>query len=282
MNTREGQAATAVNPGAAHPGPGVVSSGWLAANSTFGQRDQRRIGAGMGASIALHGAIAGILLLVVALTPQETLQRLPDQFALVFMQEPGPGGGGGGSPEAAPPKPLEVAPPKAAEPDPVPVPVPIDVPPPPPQLVAPVLTPNATTIQASGMSSVSLAQFGGAGRGRGVGSGTGRGIGEGEGGGTGGGVYQLGAGIVNPKVLRESKPTYTPEAMRAKIQGVVLLQVVILDSGLVGDVKVIKSLDPGLDQEAMKAARNWLFQPATKDGKPVPVYAQLELNFRIF
>ena len=71
--------------------------------------------------------------------------------------------------------------------------------------------------------------------------------------------------------------------MRAKIQGQVRLQVVILESGRVGDVKIIKSLDPtGLDQEAIKAARRWLFQPATKDGRPVPVYAELELDFRIF
>jgi TonB family protein len=133
------------------------------------------------------------------------------------------------------------------------------------------------------MSTVSLAQLGGAGRGRGVGRGTGPGLGEGEGGGTGGGVYQLGAGIVSPKPLKEVPPAYTPDAMRAKIQGNVVVQVVILESGLVGDVKIVKSLDPnGLDQEAIKAAKKWLFQPATKDGKPVPVYAHLELNFRIF
>lgn len=268
--------------------PGVVSSGWLAANSSYGAEPPRRLGAGLGASLALHGALLGILLLVYALTPQSAIDQIPDRFAnLVFMQVPGPGGGGGGSPEEAAPKPLEVPKPKPPEPVPVapPVPVVIETPPPPPQLVAPVITPNATTLQASGMSSVSLSRLGGSGAGRGAGRGTGAGLGEGEGGGTGGGIRQLGAGILNPKPLKEVPPAYTAEAMRAKIQGNVLLQVVILESGLVGDVKVIKSLDPnGLDQEAIKAAKKWLFQPAVdaKTGKPVPVYAQLELNFRIF
>ena len=53
---------------------------------------------------------------------------------------------------------------------------------------------------------------------------------------------------------------------------------------LAGDVKVVKSLDPnGLDQEAIKAAKRWLFQPATdRSGKPVAVYVTLALSFRIF
>ena len=279
MSTPESQA---LNAGSATSGPGVVSSGWLAANSTFERQDKRRLGAGMGLSLALHGGLLALLVAFV-FTPAETLENLPDRLTnLVFLQEPGPGGGGGGAPQAAPPKPLEVPKPKAPEPVPIETPVPVETPPPPPQLTAPVITPNATTLQASGMSTVSLSQFGGGGRGRGVGTGTGRGLGEGEGGGTGGGIYNLGAGINNPRVLNEARPTYTPEAMRAKIQGVVTLQVVILETGMVGDVKVVKSLDPGLDQEAIKAAKKWLFQPATKDGKPVAVYAQLELNFRIF
>jgi TonB family protein len=281
MSTPETQAAAAGKPEA---GPGVVSSGWLAADSTYGQPQHRRLGAGLGVSFALHGAIVAILLVAYALTPQSTLDELPDRFAnLVFLQVPGPGGGGGGSPEAAPPKPLEIPKPKAPEPIPVAPPVVVEAPPPPPQLNAPVITPNATTLQASGLSTVSMSQLGGGGRGRGAGRGAGPGLGEGEGGGTGGGIFQLGAGIQNPKPLKEVPPQYTPDAMRAKIQGSVVVQVVILESGLVGDVKVVKSLDPnGLDQEAIKAAKRWLFQPATKDGKPVAVYAQLELNFRIF
>jgi protein TonB len=266
-------------------GPGIVSSGWLAAESTFDQTKRGRLAGGLGASLALHGALLAILVLAYAST-QTDLEKIPERFAnLVFMQVPGPGGGGGGAPEPAPPKPLEIPKPKAPEPPPpIAQVVPIEAPPPPPQLTAPIITPNATTLQASGVSSVSLAALGGGGRGRGVGQGAGRGLGEGEGGGTGGGIYRLGAGIVDPKVLKEVRPTYTPDAMRAKIQGEVLLEAVVLDSGLVGDVKVVKSLDPnGLDQEAIKAAKRWLFQPATdRTGKPVAVYVTLALSFRIF
>lgn len=265
-------------------GPGVVSTGWLAAESTYGRKERGRLGAGLGASLALHGALLAVLALALAST-QTSLEELPDRFAnLVFMQVPGPGGGGGGAPEQAAPKPLEIPKPKPPEATPLTPIVPVETPPPPPQLNAPIITPNATTLQASGVSSVSLSQLGGGGRGRGAGQGAGRGLGEGEGGGTGGGVFRLGAGIVDPKVLKEVRPTYTPDAMRAKIQGEVLLEAVVLDSGLVGDVKVVKSLDPnGLDQEAIKAAKRWLFQPATdRSGKPVAVYVTLALSFRIF
>jgi TonB family protein len=268
----------------ASTGPGVVASGWLAADSTYGRKDQKRLGAGLGASAALHTGILVILGLVYASTQTE-ITELPDRFAnLVFLQVPGPGGGGGGAPEQAAPKPLEIPKPTPPEPTPVAPVVPVETPPPPPQLTAPVITPNASVLQASGVSTVSLSALGGGGRGRGAGQGTGRGLGEGEGGGTGGGIFRLGAGINDPKLLRDAKPTYTPDAMRAKIQGTVLLEAVVLDTGQVGDVKILKSLDPnGLDQEAIKAAKKWLFQPATdRTGKPVAVYVTLELSFRIF
>ena len=96
----------------------------------------------------------------------------------------------------------------------------------------------------------------GSGSGTGAGSGTGSGLGQGSGGGTGGGVYRPGSGIINPAVVREVKPQYTADAMRAKVQGTVLLECVVLPDGSVGRVDVVKSLDStfGLDQEAVKAA----------------------------
>ena len=129
-----------------------------------------------------------------------------------------------------------------------------------------MITPNAAVLQATGVSSVSLAQLGGGGRGTGVGAGRGSGVGEGEGGGTGGGVFGSAAGSSIRSVVKEVRPTYTTDAMRAKIQGEVLLEAVVLRIGTVGDVKVVKSLDrrTGFDQEAIKAAKKWLFQPATR------------------
>ncbi len=124
---------------------------------------------------------------------------------------------------------------------------------------------------------------GGTGTGTGVGTGDGPGLGPGEGGGVGGGVYRPGSGIENPEVLREVRPDYTPEAMRAKVQGTVQLEVVVLPNGSVGDVTVIKSLDRvfGLDDEARKAARQWRFAPGTRFGTPVAVAVVLELFFSL-
>jgi protein TonB len=95
--------------------------------------------------------------------------------------------------------------------------------------------------------------------------------------------YRPGKGITNPVLVKEVHPSYTPEAMRAKIQGGVWLQVVVLADGKVGDVKVSKSLDTvyGLDEQAVKAAKQWTFKPGTKDKKPVPVQVDIEMTFRL-
>ncbi len=90
-------------------------------------------------------------------------------------------------------------------------------------------------------------------------------------------------GVVMPKVIRESKPRYTREAMEAKIEGTVLLECVVQADGTVGETRVVRSLDTqhGLDDEAVKALKQWRFKPGTKDGKPVPVVVQLELTFTL-
>ena len=86
-----------------------------------------------------------------------------------------------------------------------------------------------------------------------------------------------------PVVVREVKPSYTREAMQQMIQGSVWLRVVVTEKGDVGEVTVTKSLDKehGLDEEAIKAARQWTFKPAEKDGKPVAVFVTLELTFTL-
>ena len=61
--------------------------------------------------------------------------------------------------------------------------------------------------------------------------------------------------------------------MRAKVQGSVWLECIVMPDGSVGEVKVTRSLDPifGLDQEAIKAAKMWRFKPGMRQGEPVPV-----------
>jgi TonB family protein len=84
-------------------------------------------------------------------------------------------------------------------------------------------------------------------------------------------------------VLREVKPQYTADAMRAKVQGSVWLECIVMEDGTIGDVRVTRSLDPifGLDQEAIKAARLWRFAPGQRQGQPVPVIITIELTFTL-
>jgi TonB family protein len=95
------------------------------------------------------------------------------------------------------------------------------------------------------------------------------------------GAYRPGNGITLPRVLRDVKPQYTSDAMRAKIQGTVMVECVVQKDGSVGDVQVLRSLDPtfGLDQEAINAAKQWRFVPGSRMGEPVPVVVTIELTF---
>lgn len=96
-------------------------------------------------------------------------------------------------------------------------------------------------------------------------------------------VYKTGpgSGVAPPRVVREVKPTYPADAMRAGVQGLVELEFVVLPDGSVGEVKVIRSLRESLDQEAITAVKQWRFTPGAKDGEPVPVQVTAELTFTL-
>jgi TonB family protein len=95
------------------------------------------------------------------------------------------------------------------------------------------------------------------------------------------GVLKLGPGITPPKVLQKTEPAYTKQASDAKIQGPVILTLVVGSDGVARDIAVKQSLDPGLDENAIAAVQQWKFQPATKDGQAVSVMATIEVNFRL-
>jgi protein TonB len=269
------------------------------------EQQQKRIPSALAGSLVSHIVLAALIVFGVryggatAVTPA----LLPDQpnTNIIWLQQPGPGGGGGGGgnrmkepprqaempgkdkitvPVSKPPK-LEMQEVKK-EPDPVAqlnipakslasaqdsLPGAIEAPPGPP-----------TLSQGSGTGGGA-----GTGTGSGIGPGTGSGLGPGSGGGTGGGVYRPGNGVTLPRVLHEERPQYTSDAMRAKVQGTVLLECVVRPDGSVGDVQVVRSLDPtfGLDQQAVTAARKWRFAPGTRLGEPVPVLITIELTFTL-
>ena len=77
------------------------------------------------------------------------------------------------------------------------------------------------------------------------------------------------------------EPEYSEEARKAKFQGAVLLSIVIDANGHTRDVKVIRALGLGLDEKAVEAVLKWRFKPSTKDGHPVAVMANVEVNFRL-
>jgi TonB family protein len=90
-------------------------------------------------------------------------------------------------------------------------------------------------------------------------------------------------GVSLPQVVTEIRPTYTPEAMNAKIEGTMAVAAIVKTDGTVGDVRLTRSLDPtyGLDDQGIKAAKQWRFRPGTKDGTPVAVRVALEFSFTL-
>jgi TonB family protein len=259
----------------------------------------------MVSSFAVNVGLIALALILPSLLPEQGAVRaiLPEQPSdrIVWLNEPGPGGGGGGGGNQM------KEPPRAAElPGKDKITVPVEKPPAPtptppkeePELIAqlniPAQTLGADTESLPGaieappgppVLSQGTGTGGGAGTGTGsgIGSGTGSGLGAGTGGGSGGGAFRPGNGVTVPRVLQEVKPSYTSDAMRAKVQGTVLIECVVRQDGSVTDVRVVRSLDPtfGLDQEAVKAARQWRFLPGTRFGEPVPVLVTIELTFTL-
>jgi periplasmic protein TonB len=117
----------------------------------------------------------------------------------------------------------------------------------------------------------------------GVGSGNGSGVGPGEGWGTGGGLPRAGTnGYGDATCLYCPLPQFTDEAVKAKYQGVVLLQAVISADGRATNIRVEKGIGLGLDEKAIEAVRNWRFNPARgPDGKAATVIAEIEVTFRL-
>jgi|SRR5580658_1713240 protein TonB len=122
----------------------------------------------------------------------------------------------------------------------------------------------------------------GSGSGGGIGVGHGPGVGAGSGGGIGGGVYKVGGGISAPQAVSTPDPNYTEEARRANKQGTCVLSLIVDSAGHPRDLRVIRGLGLGLDEKAIEAVRQWTFQPALKDGRPVDVQITVEVQFRLY
>jgi protein TonB len=108
------------------------------------------------------------------------------------------------------------------------------------------------------------------------------GLNDGSGGGTGGLAYRASGSVTPPRVIREVKPTYTNRAMLGRIEGSVMLELIVRANGIPTNIRVTRSLDPdGRDGEAARAASQWLFEPGRLNGTPVNVVASILIDFYI-
>jgi TonB family protein len=229
-----------------------------------------------------------------------TTQRALASPRLVFVAPAamaGHGGGGGGNRSAAPIRRAEapgrdavtlrtrltMVPPRAAGPV-------FEEPPPAVLLAARPLAAGYSVSAGLPAGSVSYGTSLGPGSGGGVGTGVGTGIGPGRGaglgpgggGGTGGGVYRPGGGVTAPRLLDRVAHRFTEDALQRGVQGAVWLELVVDRTGHPVDVHVVRSLDQGLDDEAVAAVRQWRFAPGTLAGSPVDVQVVVVVDFRIF
>jgi TonB family protein len=93
--------------------------------------------------------------------------------------------------------------------------------------------------------------------------------------------HVVGKSVSAPHVLSRQDPPYSEEARKARIQGAILLSLVVDESGSPQDIKILLPLGDGLDEEALEAVGKWRFQPGMKNGSPVAVQATIEVNFRL-
>jgi TonB family protein len=87
--------------------------------------------------------------------------------------------------------------------------------------------------------------------------------------------------ITHPVVIEKTNPKYPDDARREKVMGVVIVETVITEEGLVDAVEVLRSPDERLSEAAIAAVKDWRFDPALCDGKPVGVYYVLTIKFNL-
>jgi TonB family protein len=86
--------------------------------------------------------------------------------------------------------------------------------------------------------------------------------------------------IKPPRAMHTPEPKYSKSARAQKIHGIVTVSLIIGTDGHTFDVKVVKSLEPSLDANTIAAAKTWKFVPATKDGRPIAVRMNVEMEFQ--
>ncbi|MDP2996960.1 MAG: energy transducer TonB [Bryobacterales bacterium] len=94
------------------------------------------------------------------------------------------------------------------------------------------------------------------------------------------GVYKAGGEVSAPQLLSKVDPACTEEARRSRVNAEMVLHLVVGEDGAARDINVAKGLGFGLDERAFEALAKWRFRPGSRNGKPVPVFAEVRTNFR--
>jgi len=240
-------------------------------------------------AFVLHVVVIGLLVFLVAKTGIKF--AAPKQEVVEVLNAPPPlaprelkvAGGGGGQvgpapvSKGSPPKfsPVQITPPKAPVIQPkLAVEPTIDVD---PKLKMQM---NLPQMGMNNAPNVTLSM--GNGSGGGIGPGNGNGLGPGSGGNTGGGVRQVGGGVSAPIPIFEPEAEFSEEARKAKMSGIVMVDLIVDEKGNVTRAHVLQGLGMGLDEKALEAVRQYKFKPAMENGKPVKVEVNVEVNFQIF
>lgn len=95
-------------------------------------------------------------------------------------------------------------------------------------------------------------------------------------------LVKIGPGVTPPRPINSVEAEFSDEARRKKIQGIVLISMIVDKNGLPANPQVVKAIGHGLDEKALDAVRLYRFQPAMRDGQPVAVRITVEVNFRLY
>jgi TonB family protein len=95
-----------------------------------------------------------------------------------------------------------------------------------------------------------------------------------------GSLVTLGPGVTPPKSIKKTYAKYPNAARERRVQGTVQMSILVSETGKVLDVKLVKSAHTLLDEVSLAAVRDWIFEPATKEGVPVKVWIPVSMTYQ--